>query len=473
MTLSVIIAFCLWPLLTLWLFSQFGSAKGLVASVVGGFLLLPFVSFQIVDGLPAVNRDGVIALSAVAATLLFDPSAFSRYRFHWFDLLVIGGLVTWGATNLVNGLGISQAMLDWWWFAMFAAIPYFLSRCILDRPSKLVVLAVGIVAGSLMMIPFVLYEVRMSPTLHSTVYGFAGNTVDMSRYGGWRPKVFQPVGLGLAIWLSASAVLALGLYLSKSVATVWRIPIAVAAVTAVGLTLLGRGGGAISLMVGGAALLAIAHWTGAARIVLAVPVAVALYIATGLLDSTLPIRPSMLALGEVAWGQGAGGSLRVRIDNEAFLIASAMQKPLFGWGGWGDYRADVDLAREMGLNKILTDGLWVITLGKRGLLGVASLYGMFLLPGVLAVIAAIRLRCNRRLLALVSGLALFCWLYASDLLLNAFATPVLSITAGALLNFAKAARSAGSSRIRSATRLASPPLRSKHPELIAAPNATV
>ncbi len=473
MTPSVIIAFCLWPLLTLWLFSQLGSAKGLVASMVGGFLLLPFVGFQIADGLPNVNRDGVIALSAVAATLLFDPAALSRYRFHWMDLVVIGGLVVWGTTNLVNGVGIAQALLDWWWFAMFAAIPYFLGRCILDRPSKLVVLAVGIVAGSLMMIPFVLYEVRMSPTLHSTIYGFAGNTVDMNRYGGWRPKVFQPVGLGLAIWLAASAVLALGLYFSKSVTAVWRTPIALVAVAAVGLSLLGRGGGAISLMAGGLGLLAIAHWTGAARLVFAVPIAVALYIATGLFDSAVPIRPTMLSIGEMFWGQNAGGSLRVRINNEVFLVASAMQKPLFGWGGWGDYRADIELAREMGVNRILTDGFWVITLGKRGVLGVASVYGMFLLPGVLAVIAAIRLRCNRRVLALVSGLALFCWLYAFDLLLNAFATPVLALAGGALASFAVAARSAKSSKIRNgATSAASRP-RSKPPELVAVPGATV
>ena len=468
MPLSVIIAFCLWPVLTLWLFSQFGSAKGLVASVVGGFLLLPFIGFQIADGVPGVNRDGVIALSAIAATLCFDPAAFARYRSHWIDLIVIGGLVVWGATNLVNGIGVSQALLDWWWFAMFAVIPYFLGRCVLDRPSTLMTLAVGIVAGSLMMIPFILYELRMSPTLHSTIYGVAGNTVDMYRYGGWRPKVFQPVGLGLAIWLAASAVVAVGLYFSKSVAAVWRVPIAIVALAAVVLTLLGRGGGAISLMIGGLGLLVIAHRTGVTRLVLAIPVAVALYMVTGILDWALPIRPTMLSIGELVWGEGAGGSLRVRIVNEAFLIAAAMQKPLFGWGGWGDYRENLELAREMGVNRVLTDGFWVITLGKRGILGVASLYGMILLPGVVAVMAAIRLRVSRRLLALVASLSIFCWLYGADLLLNAFPTPALGLTAGALVSFAVSARAVGASR----TRLAGRAVASRPPSAIAGSVAT-
>ena len=121
-------------------------------------------------------------------------------------------------------------------------------------------------------------------------------------------------------------------------------------------------------MIGGLGLLVIAHRTGVTRLVLAIPVAVALYMVTGILDWALPIRPTMLSIGELVWGEGAGGSLRVRIVNEAFLIAAAMQKPLFGWGGWGDYRENLELAREMGVNRVLTDGFWVITLGKRGIL---------------------------------------------------------------------------------------------------------
>ena len=450
MNIQVVVAFCLWPIVSLWLVNSLGPARGLVASVVGGFLLLPFVSFEVANGLPPVRRDGVIAVSVLAATLAFAPSAFTRYRFHWMDAIVLGALAVWGLTNFSNGIGVQQALLDWWWFAMFAGIPYFLGRCVLDRPQALVVLAVGIVAGTVLMIPFVLLELRMSPKLHGMIYGNWGNTVDMFRYDGWRPKVFQPVGLGLAIWLAASAVVAVGLWLSKAVPAVWRIPVALVAGACLVFCLLGRGGGAISLMVGGVGILTLSYWSRKPRLTLMVPAAVGLYLLTAFTDLAVPVRPFMLSAGEVVWGERSGESLHVRMANEAFLVAAAMQRPLLGWGGWGDFRSNLTLAREMGVGRVLTDGFWVIVLGQRGLLGVVCLYSIYLLPGIMAVNAAVRAGLGARSMALVAGLALFCWLYAADLLLNAFATPVLGLTAGSLTSFAVSIRSMSAHRRRAA-----------------------
>ena len=449
MSIQVIVAFCLWPIVTFGLFHYLGATRGLVASVVGGFLLLPAVGWQPVAGLPMVTRDGVIAVSALAATLALVPGATARYRFHWLDLVVLAGLFGWGFTNIATGIGIEQALHDWWWFAMFAAIPYFLARCLLDRPPALVTLAIGIVAGCLLMLPFVLFELRMSPATHARVYGIqVGHGFEMARYGGWRPRVFQPAGLGMAIWLSASAVVAVGLWLSKSVAAVWRIPVALVAGACLVLGVLCRGGGAISLMVGGLGVLMLSYWLKMPRLTLLVPAAVGLYLLTAFTDLAVPIRPFMLSAGELVWGEGAGGSLRVRVENEAFLIVAAMQNPLFGYGGWGDFRSNLELARQMGLSRVLTDGLWTIVMGQRGFWGLLCLYGMFLLPGVLAVNAAGRASLGARSMALVAGLALFCWLYAADLLLNAFATPVLGLTAGALTSVAVSIRSMSAARRR-------------------------
>lgn len=436
MQFQILAAFGLWPLATLWLVHALGPMRGLVASFIGGFLLLPFVSIPVADGLPPITRDGVIATSAATALLVLAPRTLTRYQFHWMDLFVLGALVVWGVTNLANGLGIQQALLDWWWFTMFAAVPYFLGRCVLDRPHGLVVLAVGIAAGTLLMIPFVLFELRMSPRLHATIYGVWGNTVDMYRLGGWRPKVFQPVGLGLAIWLSTSAVVAYGVWYSKAVTNVWRIPTTVVMASCVVMGVLGRGGGAISLMALGLCSLGLALLWRRPRLVLLVPAAVAIYIVTGFVDAAVPIRPLMLSAGELVWGSARSDSLLTRLENEQFLIAAAMQNPLLGFGGWGDFRQDVELARQLGVRKVLTDGFWTIALGQRGLLGLLCVYGMYLLPGAIAVISATRARVSQRSTALVAAVALFCWLYAADLLFNAFPTPVIGLAAGALISFA-------------------------------------
>jgi len=53
-----------------------------------------------------------------------------------------------------------------------------------------------------------------------------------------------------------------------------------------------------------------------------------------------------------------------------------LRKPVLGWGRWGRSRVYDETGRDISV----TDGLWVITLGESGLLGLAGLMLMFTLP---------------------------------------------------------------------------------------------
>jgi hypothetical protein len=72
-------------------------------------------------------------------------------------------------------------------------------------------------------------------------------------------------------------------------------------------------------------------------------------------------------------------SLEFRFDNEDILIQRAMEQPVFGWGGWGRSR----VYDRHGKDISVTDGLWIIALGKNGTVGLVSLLLVFTLPCML------------------------------------------------------------------------------------------
>src|SRR5204863_66271 len=58
--------------------------------------------------------------------------------------------------------------------------------------------------GGLIYSVLILWEVRMSPQLHATVYGASPRQADFAqaiRWGGYRPIVFMPHGLAVALFI--------------------------------------------------------------------------------------------------------------------------------------------------------------------------------------------------------------------------------------------------------------------------------
>ncbi len=69
-------------------------------------------------------------------------------------------------------------------------------------------------------------------------------------------------------------------------------------------------------------------------------------------------------------------SFAFRLRHEDALIGRALEKPLFGWGGWARAQHFDELGRHITTN----DGIWIITLGERGLVGYCAFFGLLALP---------------------------------------------------------------------------------------------
>lgn len=435
MSPTVPIALFGWIFVSAALFMTLRSSLAVSISMVGAYLFLPAVEWQIASGIPTWSKDASASIFTLICAATFAPDAISRYRFHPIDLLVLIGGFCWGLSSIVAGYGIKQAVPDWWGYINLFGIPYFLGRWYLTNPAALRDLAIVIVGATCLYGLLMAVEMRTFPKMNQWVYGWrmqSGRNV--SRMGGYRPVVFLTHGLATSIWACMAMVVAWGLYYSNAVKRILNVPIGIVVVALTVLSILTRSAGAIAIgivILGG--LLAFRHlrlrWAPAM-----LAACVVVYIGTAVLGSSLPIREYATQVAEIFYPERAF-SLEARFKNEALLADRAQRKLLFGWGGWGDWRAvDVDVVRAATGQRrgVVTDGFWIIVFGMRGILGLGATFGVMIVPGLLAIRAVRRLNASPMLLYLVLPLALWGFGFAMDQLLNGFVSTTQALVAGGL-----------------------------------------
>jgi hypothetical protein len=126
-------------------------------------------------------------------------------------------------------------------------------------------------------------------------------------------------------------------------------------------------------------------------------------------------------------------SLEFRIVNEEQLLARAMERPWFGWGGYGR-----NLIIDPITGRILSvpDGKWIILLGTFGWMGYIAEFGLLTLPLFLLAREAVL----NRAAALSPWACAIALIYAAnlaDLLPNATLIPFTWLIAGAILGHAE------------------------------------
>jgi len=137
-------------------------------------------------------------------------------------------------------------------------------------------------------------------------------------------------------------------------------------------------------------------------------------------------KPAMEVVSKIS--EERAGSLQFRFDNERLLMEKAMERPFFGWGGFGRNR----VYDEDGNDLTVTDGYWIITLGQMGIIGLVSMYLTLLGP----VLVLVR-RYDAAALcspegAAASGIAVALAMYSIDSLPNAMLNPMFPMAAGGL-----------------------------------------
>jgi hypothetical protein len=421
-----------WIPLVAALFTLLPARRAVLVAYLAGWMFLPVAGFEVFEF--DYTKTTAIPLVVLAAIAVFDGKRLASMRPGWIDAPILIFCASPIAASLANDLGLYDGVTAAVYQTVTWGIPYWTGRIYFGSAAALREAALFFVAAACVYAPLCLWEVRMSPQLHANLYGFHQHKwVQTLRGGGYRPMVFMHHGLMLGLWMATATVVALALWHSRAVRRIAGVPIELVALGLFATTLLTKSLGATVLLVVGALALWVMRSFRTAlpmAMLLCVPW---LYVASRVASDDTAKQLAGLA-AEISADRAS--SLQFRFDSEALLRERAIEKPYFGWGGWGRsfVRGDGGQRGE----SIVVDSLWIIVFGKYGALGLASLLVAFLAPVVALWQLSSPSRWTEPNAVAAWALALVLSLYAIDSLVNAMINPVYFLFAGALRALAPA-----------------------------------
>jgi hypothetical protein len=412
-----------WIPVVIGLFSVLKPRHAVITSFLFAWLFLPNVEYNIHL---LHNKMEITCWGIFIATAIFDMNNLAKIKLRALDIPIIIWCLCPIASSLSNGYGIYDAMAIFLRQTATWGFPYFIGRVYFNSLEGLKELAIGIFIGGMIYVPFCLFEIRMSPKLHYMLYGFyQDDAFDQTRrWGGWRPMVFMTHGLMLGMWMMSASLVGIWLWAMgilkeiKGYSIKWMVPVLVMT------SILCKSTAAIAYL-----------FTGTAALILSKkmqnPLFLILLVAIPLFY--LPTRSTGVWTGEelVSFiseniSQERAASLKFRMDNENILVEKAIMKPLFGWATWGKARVYNDEGKDISV----TDGLWIITYGNHGLVGLISMTLAILMPVFLLLRSYPASSWGSPEVAPAVALSVLLALYMVDNLLNAMVNPIFIIVAG-------------------------------------------
>lgn len=371
--------------LTLVLFSSQPPYRAAFLSLLIGALVLPVDYGWALPGVTILDKATIPLLASIAACLFMASSEFRHLRLRGGTLvllvaLVVGPFMT-AFTNsdpyAVGGIVLSP-LSTWDGVGIFRELafplifPFLFGRMLVREVPQLDRLLRAFVAALLIYSIPMLFEIRMSPQLHTTVYGyFPHSFVQQARAGGYRPVVFVGHGLPLAI-ITSFAVLASAMLWRRG-RRIRRLPPAFVTSSLGGMVVLCK---TMSAMVyAGVGTAVIFFCSPKTQVRIAVVIA-GIVLAYPILRSFDLFPTAVLTQMSGSASEDRSDSLAFRFENEDRLLAHARERWLFGWGGYGRNRV-ID---DEGHDTSVTDGLWIILFGQVGALGFLSVFGLMMLP---------------------------------------------------------------------------------------------
>jgi len=372
------LVFYSWPLVVLWMVLRYKPKRAIFIATTLAILLLPNgFSFDL-PLVPPIDRTSLTSLT-LAVVLFFTGRRFKLFPEGLPTKLIIGYLVSIVISTILNPDGIligSRYLPGLTYYdaisetirTILALMPFFLGRAFLNNiEDNEWIFKLLVIFALFYSIPM-LGEIRLSPLLHYWVYGFSAvDFFQQMRGEGFRPTVFFGHGLGLAFWMSTCLIAALALRKNK-------VRIAIFPATQV----------IIYLMI---VLVLSKTWSALIYVFLAMflmskfprkqikwslilVAIVMIYPVT----KTFGVFPDRAIVSNIQqYSADRADSLDFRFKNEDILLERALQKPFFGWSGWGRAR----VYNKYGGSDSVTDGKWIIELGNNGAIGFILSYALY------------------------------------------------------------------------------------------------
>jgi len=440
----------IWPLVCMGLFRRLSMERALIWSILGGYLVLPPLANFDLPLVPAMDKYSIPNLSALVILIVVMRCRISLWP-HARLARILAGLMVLGVIPTVAnnadpilfrviansepilfvvdqlpGMGLRD-MFSGMVAQLIMLLPFFMGRQILGSEQGLRELLLALAVGGLVYSIPSLVEIRLSPQINTWVYGFFQHSFAQTiRQGGYRPIVFLPHGLWLALFVMTALVAMAALSRSVDGRARGRY-LALTAYLAVVLVLCKS---LASLAYGIAFTPVVLLANPKVQIRLAIVLALIAIVYPMLRNTGLVPIDAILAQAE-AYSPERAQSLGYRFDNEQQLLARAHEKPWFGWGQWGR-----NLVRHSETGEILTipDGRWIIVFGTFGWVGYLAEMGLLALP---LFLLGVRMRILKaaQISPFVAPIAIILAATMMDMLLNATLIPFTWLCAGAMLGY--------------------------------------
>lgn len=369
-----------WPLFVIFFIKRYGFERGILLSLLGAYMFLP-ARFNI--DLPVIYLDKftITTLSLILILFLSGKKIgfiglSPKMKFVLFIFLVapfLTALTNMEPYRFLPKLSLYDGFVDSV-ITFLNFVPFLMGIYYFKSFENQVLLFKIFALAALLYALFALFEIRMSPQLHTMLYGyFPHSWIQQYRSGGFRAIVFMGHGLLVAFFLAIG--LACLTALNKiNLRVVRRIDIKILFIFMITVSLLMK---SLAAFIFGVFMFLMYTYSPPRLISLAALVIAIVFV-------TYPVTSAMKIFPHEDVSDIAGmisvdrqGSLLYRFDNETRLLEHASHKPLFGWGGWGRNRV---FDPETGEDITVTDGKWIITLGTRGWVGFLAEFLFFIVP---------------------------------------------------------------------------------------------
>jgi len=390
MTIQSQIVLLLWLPLVWLLLISYKTRTAIIISYIGGLLFLPKSTGFKLPVLTPYTEDAATSYALILGILLLGSNGMislknlKEFRLKWIDIPMLMTIFSSALSAFSNSLGIHIALVETITTIVVFGVPYFLGRIYINNLNGLKELSISIIKGGILYVPLCLYEVKYGPFLHLNIYGYYAHEsgiMQAFRAGGWRPMVFMQHGLIVAIWMVSVLVLIYWLWKSKTFKTIWRIPrIWLVVILTITFVLL-RSTGAYTYFIYAIVILLFARYFK-----LNLPFWLLNFLIIAFVIARLTGNLSASNLGSITSSFYSGErteSFVFRAENEDKLMVKALERPIFGWSGWGRGRIYEENWEGDLVDTSVTDSYWIILLSTSGLFGLTAFYATVFLPIIL------------------------------------------------------------------------------------------
>lgn len=418
-----------WVPFTVILFCILKPHRAVLFSVIGGILFLPQAIYDL-SGLPDFSKQTAIALGIILGGELSGKRHTFIFKVTRFDVPMVIWCLCPIVSSLSNGLGIYDGISSTLNQAINWGVPYFAGRIYFRDIESVRELCYGVIAGGLLYMPLCLYEVRMSPRLSKDVYGFFPHSwLQHFRYGAFRPIVFMQHGLMVSLWMASSSVVVFWLWKSRQLRQIKGFPVAFAfVILAVTCVLCKSVNGFFALIIG-CSLYFVKGREGVRSVTWLILLIPAYLIFR--MNDIITVNDLLEIAGRYL-DEERVQSFSVRLIQEDLFFERALERPFFGWGGYGrGSPIDPETGKEM---SIVIDSFWIITMRSRGFVGLISLFCAMLIGPWLVLRKIKRQPGNTKDDILLIVLSLLVTLFMIDSLQNGMLNSVYILISGVVLS---------------------------------------